>query len=164
MKLDRLIQNKILNLAADAYPAYVSPGYDNDLDQCNPMVLAANLKYLEEHELIRPKSVIVSIDNIYSFGVIEITKNGLDFLLGDDGLSSILNVVTVKFETETLKAIISNKINQSDLSQEQKQSMNLALEELPAESVKHLTTKLLDECVDNLPSAMTLIGTWLSSF
>ena len=164
MKLNRALQHKILNLAADSYPSYISPGRDNDLNTYDKMSLAANLKYLEEHGLIRPKSVIVSLDNMYSFGVIEITNHGLDFLLGDEGLSAILNVVTVKFEAETLKAIIASKINQSDLSQEQKQSMNLALEELPAESVKHLTTKLLDECVDNLPAAVLLIGTWLSSF
>lgn len=164
MKLNRSLQHEILTLAADSYPSYITPGYDNDLNKHDPSVLAANLKYLEEHNLIRPKSVTVSLDNIYSFGAIEITNHGLDFLLGDEGLSAILNVVTVKFETETLKAIIANKINQSDLSQEQKQSMNLALEELPAESVKHLTTKLLDKGVDNLPGAMTLIGTWLGSF
>lgn len=164
MKLNRTLQNKILTLAADAYPHYISPGYENDLDKCNETALAANLKYLEEHQLIQPRSVVVSLDNMYSFGAIQITKDGLDFLLGDDGLSAILNVVTVKFEASTLKAILATKINQSDLPPENKKSMIDALEELPAESVKHLTMKLLDECVDNLPAAILLIGTWLQSF
>ncbi|MEO3355745.1 hypothetical protein [Acinetobacter haemolyticus] len=161
MKLDRVLQNKILNLAADSYPSYISPGHDNDLDSYNEMSLAANLKYLEEHRLIRPNSVTISIDNFYSFGPIEITKNGLDFLLGDEGLSAILNVVTVKFEADTLKAILENRINQSDLAPERKQSMIDSLRELPAESIKHLTMKLLDEGLENLPSAILLIGTYL---
>lgn len=161
MKLDRNLQNKILNLAADSYPSYISPGYGNDLDSYDVHILAANLKYLEEHRLIGPRSVSVSIDNIYSFGPIEITKVGLDFLLGDEGLTSILNVVTVKFETNTLKALLENKINQSDLSPESKNSMIDSLRELPAESLKHLTMKLLDEGIENLPSAILLIGTYL---
>ncbi|MEQ1107191.1 hypothetical protein [Acinetobacter seifertii] len=161
MKLDRNLQNKILNLAADSYPSYISPGYGNDLDSYDDHILAANLKYLEEHRLIGPRSVSVSIDNIYSFGPIEITKVGLDFLLGDEGLTSILNVVTVKFETNTLKALLENKINQSDLSTESKNSMIDSLRELPAESLKHLTMKLLDEGIENLPSAILLIGTYL---
>ncbi|MEN8406080.1 hypothetical protein [Acinetobacter seifertii] len=161
MKLDRNLQNKILNLAADSYPSYISPGYGNDLDSYDGHILAANLKYLEEHRLIGPRSVSVSIDNIYSFGPIEITKVGLDFLLGDEGLTSILNVVTVKFETNTLKALLENKINQSDLSPESKNSMIDSLRELPAESLKHLTMKLLDEGIENLPSAILLIGTYL---
>ncbi|WP_336982517.1 hypothetical protein [Acinetobacter modestus] len=161
MKLDRALQNKILNLAADSYPSYISPGHDNDLDNCDEISLAANLKYLEEHGLIRPNSVTVSIDNIYSFGVIEITKDGLDFLLGDEGLSAILNVVTIKFEADTLKAILVNRINQSDLNPDDKKSMIDSLRDLPAESIKHLTMKLLDEGLENLPSAILLIGTYL---
>ena len=161
MKLDRALQNKILNLAADSYPSYISPGHDNDLDNYDELSLAANLKYLEEHRLIRPNSVTVSIDNFYSFGAIEITKDGLDFLLGDEGLSAILNVVTVKFEADTLKAILENRINQSDLTPDDKKSMIDSLRELPAESIKHLTMKLLDEGLENLPSAILLIGTYL---
>lgn len=159
MKLNRALQNKILTLASNAYPSCITPGYENDLDQYDEMVLAANLRYLEEHKLIQPNSTIVSLDDIYSFGNIQITKDGLDFLLGDDGLSAILNVITIKFEASTLKAILATKINQSDLDPENKKSMIDALEELPAESVKHLTMKLLDECVDNLPAAILLIGT-----
>ncbi|MDN5625390.1 MAG: hypothetical protein L0G96_19815, partial [Acinetobacter sp.] len=100
----------------------------------------------------------------YFIQSITITNKGLDLLADDGGLGAILNVVTVRFETETLRAILATKINQSDLTPENKKSMIDALEELPAESIKHLTTKLLDECVDNLPAAVVLIGTWLGSF
>ena len=91
----------------------------------------------------------------------KITEKGLDFLQDDGGLSAILNIVTVKFEADTLKAILENRINQSNLAPESKQSMIDGLRELPAESIKHLTMKLLDEGLENLPNAIVLIGTYL---
>lgn len=164
MILDREFQNKILKLALDVYPSCITPSKDNKLlddSEISERRLAANLRYLEEHRLIRPKSFVMSLDDQYMFQSIELTHKGVDFMIGDEGLSSILNVVTVKFETGTLKAILENKINQSDLAPADKQSMIDSLRELPAESIKHLTTKLLDEGLENLPSAILLIGTYL---
>ena len=167
MILDRAFQHKILSLVMDSYPSSTVPSKGNQLlssDDNSEKKLAANLKYLEEHGLIKPKSFEMSLDDHYMFQGIKITHKGVDFLADDGGLSAILNVVTVKFEASTLKAILESKINQSDLDPDDKKSMIHALEELPAESIKHLTTKLLDECVDNLPAAILLIGTWLGSF
>lgn len=165
MILDREFQYKILISASEVYPAYTYPddnnGLINNSDQSSHKKLAANLKYLEEHQLIQPKAVIVGADNRYSFGCIQITNKGMDFLANDGGLSAILNVVTVKFEADTLKAILENRINQSDLTPDDKKSMIDSLRELPAESIKHLTMKLLDEGLENLPSAILLIGTYL---
>lgn len=168
MSLDRQFQLDILNKIAEVYPFSWQHNLNNESDEY--IKLAKNLHYLKGHQLISESSTIIK-DNLngQGGGILlinkpKITEKGLDFLQDDGGLSAILNVVTVKFETQTLKAILVNKINQSDLDPEQKQSMNLALEELPAESIKHLTTKLLDECVDNLPAAVVLIGTWLGSF
>ncbi|WP_257229954.1 hypothetical protein [Acinetobacter sp. YH12251] len=164
MSIDRLFQNQILNIAAKCYPFDVNHELDELFKNVEERKIAANLWYLAEHKLIKDKPVEVSLDGFISLGNIGITHRGLDFLADDGGLSAILNVVTVKFEADTLKSLIAIKINQSDLTPENKKSMIDALEELPAESIKHLTMKLLDECVDNLPAAILLIGTWLSSF
>lgn len=165
MILDRGFQHKILVIASEAYPSCAYPNNENELlDSSDPdshKRLAANLKYLEEHQLIRPNSVQVSVDGRYSFGYIQATNKGMDFLADDGGLSAILGVVTVKFEADTLKSILENKINQSNLTPEQKNAMNLALNELPAEGIKHLTTRLLDEGIGYLPGAFTLISTYL---
>ncbi len=169
MALDRKLQLELLTKIAECYPfAWDDFGGDTESEQY--IKSAINLNYLKGHGLIAEKSTSVKPSMTGNGGgrvfimTPVITEKGLDFLQDDGGLSAILNVVTVRFETETLRAILNAKINQSDLSQEQKQSMTLALEELPAESIKHLTTKLLDECVDNLPATILLIGTWLSSF
>ena len=169
MILDRELQLELLSKIAECYP-FVWIDYERKPDTPEYYKIAVNLNYLKGHGILTENStkVVHSTSGNGGGSILimkpEITEKGLDFLKDDGGLSAILSVVTIRFETETLKAIISTKINESDLSQEQKQSMTLALEELPAESIKHLTTKLLDECVDNLPGAMTVIGTWLSSF
>ena len=76
-------------------------------------------------------------------------------------MSAILGVVTIKLESNQLKMILETKIMESDLSPERKQSMIDGIRELPAESIKHLTMKLLDEGLENLPSALVLVGTYL---
>lgn len=169
VKLDRQLQLELLQKMAEEYPYHwdLNEEYPNDgSKEYNKIV--ANLYYLMQHNLVDKKSITISNALGSGFGLIvnlpTINQNGMDFLANDGGLSAILNVVTIKFEANTLKAIIGEKINQSDLSPENKKSMIDALEELPAESIKHLSTKLLDECVDNLPAAVLLIGTWLSSF
>lgn len=161
MRLDREWQNIILQHAAESYPE------DLDLEalptsiDVSDIKFYANLQYLEDHKLIEPDSYGISLDNIYFVEFIKITAKGLDFLANDGGLSAILNVVTVKFEADTLKAILEKRINQADLAPADKKSMIDVLRELPAESIKHLTTKLLDEGLENLPNAILLIGTYL---
>jgi len=151
---------------AETYPDYwdLNEEYINDGSDKYQLVVA-NLYYLMQHELVEKKSISVSNSIGTGFNLIvhlpTISHKGMDFLADDGGLSAILNVVTVKFEAETLKAILENKINQSDLSPDYKQSMLDGIQELPAESIKHLTMKLLDEGLENLPNALVLIGTYL---
>lgn len=165
MSLDRKFQLDILKKIAEEYPFVWQHSLTPESEDY--IKLAKNLHYLKGHELLSESSTILK-DNYtgQGGGVLlinkpKITEKGLDFLKDDGGLSAILNVVTVRLEAETLKAILINKVNQSDLNPVQKQSMTLALEELPAESIKHLTMKLLDKGLEELPAAMTLIGMYL---
>ena len=166
MLIDRKFQKELLVKLSEEYPytydfsndyAYGTPDFERAI---------ANLYYLQSHGLITDKSIFISKSlgggkGRIQFGLSEITHKGIDFLQDDGGLSAILNIVTVKFEADTLKAILENKINQSDLDPEHKQSMIDSLRELPAESIKHLTTELLTRGLDNLPAAILLIGTYL---
>ncbi len=157
MILDRELQRQILQIASTVYPRSVGDELDELYEPLEDQKLAANLKYLEQHRLINPTSVSVSIDGIFSFGPVLITHTGMDFLADDGGLSAILGTVIIKFETEQLKAILAAKIMSSDLSPERKTTMIDAIKELPAEGLKHLTTKIVDVGWDNLDSLMALI-------
>lgn len=161
MVIDRLLQNQILQIASTCYPKAVDTDLYEIFNDPDEKKIVANLSYLAQHKLIESNPISESVDGIFSYAIIRITHRGLDFLADDGGLTAILDVVTVKFEADTLKAILENKINQSDLTPEDKQSMIDSLRELPADAIKHLTTKLLDEGLENLPSAILLIGTYL---
>ena len=161
MVIDRLLQNKILQIASTCYPRAVNNELNKLFQEFSEIKMFANLEYLAKHKLLESNPYTESVDGIFSLSIVRITHRGLDFLADDGGLSAILDVVTVKFEAETLKAILEKKINQSDLDPHNKQSMIDSLRELPSDAIKHLTTKLLDEGLENLPSAILLIGTYL---
>ena len=103
----------------------------------------------------------VNISEKYDYGsephLASITHIGMDFLADDGGLSAILGVVTIKFEAEQFRTILESMILSSNLPTERKQTMIDALRELPAESIKHLTTRIVDAGWDNLDSLMTII-------
>ncbi|TCB52666.1 hypothetical protein E0H80_02185 [Acinetobacter sp. ANC 4779] len=167
MILDRELQLKLLTVLSDMYPFTYdfSKDFQDGSDDCDKAV--ANLYYLQSHGLITEKSIFVSKSigggrGRVQFGLSEITHTGMDFLANDGGLSAILGTVTIKFETEQLKAILATKIMSSDLSPERKTTMIDAIKELPAEGLKHLTTKIVDVGWDNLDSLMALIQGSLS--
>lgn len=164
MILDRDLQLEMLNKMASVYPFPYNFGSEIEtMDEAKSDVFCANLYYLQEHGLISSQSIKISVDNIYTLGPTKLTAKGADFIADDGGLSAILGVVTVRFEAEQLRQILEVKIRLSDLDPERKQSMISALRELPAESIKHLTTKILDTGWDSLPTLMVLIQSFLSS-
>lgn len=166
MSLDRQLQLDLLRKIAESYP--FSWQHNLNHQDKSYLTIAINLHYLKGHGLLNEASTIIreNLNNknngILLINTPKITEKGLDFLQDDGGLSAILNIVTVKFETDTLKAILSNQIHKSDLPDEDKTSMTKALEDLPAESIKHLTMKLLDEGIEHLPNALLLISSYLS--
>lgn len=165
MALDRKLQFELLEKLRSSYPSHYDLNSDYSYGSTEYEKAAINLYYLKQHGLVEEESLLKATGfggyfNL-QFNLPTITHKGMDFLADDGGLSAILNVVTIKFEADTLKAILSNHINHSDLAPEYKKSMNDALEELPAETIKHLTMKLLDEGLENLPNALVLISTYL---
>lgn len=151
MLLDRKLQNEILNQAANHYPSAMVIGRKPEFKDLDSQRLTANLLYLEENLLIKPKSFSRSIDGSVTLMGVQITHKGLDFLQDDGGLSAILNVVTIKFEADTLKAILTSKINSADIEDEKKSELMKAVEELPAEGLRHVMTRVLDKGMDNIP-------------
>lgn len=160
MLLDREMQLAILTDLSEVYPAYIrmDEKYEFGTDAYRKFV--ANLAYLESHKLISEKSILVSktLGDYYAQpSRSAITHTGMDFLADDGGLSSILGVVTIKFEAEQFRTILESMILSSNLPTERKQTMIDTLRELPAESIKHLTTRIVDMGWDNLDSLMMII-------
>ena len=157
MKLDRGLQLEILNLLADHYPEQCAlPGEGPDGE-----ATTVNAWYLEEHGLIECAKV-ECIDEPPAVIGATITARGLDFLADDGGLSAILGVVTISLHDETLKALISQKIEKSSLPPADKGIWLEALRRLPAETTKHLAVKLMDLGLAHSPDALAWVGTLLN--
>jgi hypothetical protein len=158
--LDREIQLKILQALAAQYPeASFDVLRDIGVDKA---VGIANLFYLNEHKLLTASFAKFGQDPMGLGGQQRITAAGMDFLADDGGVSAILGTVTIKFHEESLKQLIEVHLNESPLPTEEKHRLLQSVRELPGESIKHLTTRLLDLGMENLPRAVELIRTALS--
>lgn len=159
MKLDRDLQRQILEALAEHYPKPIADL--QDLMQSQHEEFDANVFYLYEHGLItmQIRNRMATGDQAYNQ---KITKDGLDFLADDGGLTAILGVVTVRLHEETVKALLEERLERSDLPEEEKRPLLQAVRELPAEATKHLTMKLLDLGADNLPRAIELVRSLMS--
>lgn len=163
MKLDRALQKRILEAAAEAYPFPAPYGLYIELGAAETKErVDANLCYLAEHGLIK-KCIELTGDGfaLHTNNGIQCTKSGMDFLADDGGLSAVLGVVTIKIHEDTLRELLERKILESDTLPEEKSRLVQGLKGLSAEAIKHLTLKLLDEGVGRLPAAAVLIGTYL---
>jgi len=161
-KIDRLVQRSILTLLAEINPDLPSDEQMEELQALtDETALNANLLYLEEHGLIvSGLTRIPSGECIWNISKLRITCHGHDFMLDDGGLTAILGVVTVKLHEDSLRTLISMRITESDLPQPQKTKLLDQLRSLRAETIKHLTLKLVDAGLANWPTALRAIETY----
>lgn len=149
---DRGLQQLLLLKLAERYPVTVTPesiGFSND----DP-ALVANLAYLDEHDLVS-MNLVQPLDGSHAIAPsAKITARGLDFLAEDGGLGAILNVVTVRFDATTLKALIDAKIEASPLPQEEKSRLRQLLAKAGEESLKKAATLLIEQAVKHAPDAL----------
>jgi hypothetical protein len=160
MLIDRELQLSILTELSEVYPSSINLSNRYEYGSEDYRKFVANLAYLRDYNLISQDSILTSrtmgsSDSQPNLGAI--THKGIDFLADDGGLGAILGVVTIKFEAEQLKSILAGKILSSELSDDKKQRLVDALWEMPAEGLKHLTTKIVDTGWSNLASLMIVL-------
>lgn len=160
MKLDRDLQKRMLEPAGPRHPGSVGGGELTALDKDFQKVMS-NAVYLHEHGLLdaQMSNAIGGARGVMSA---KITARGQDFMAQDGGLSAILGTVTIKLHEDTLRDLIERGVLQSNLPQAEKMGVLQTLRALPADSIKHLTMKLLDLGLENSPKAIPLIQNWLS--
>ncbi|OOF84440.1 hypothetical protein BKG93_07895 [Rodentibacter ratti] len=157
MKLDRALQKNILLKLAETYPL---PNGNELHTLCEDInVLTANIFYLQEHDLIRDFQLILSVDAEATINIIytTITKNGMDFLAADGGLSAILGTITVKFHEDTLKALLTSKIQSANIPDSEKSTLLSALKNLSGKALEQVITKLVDLGFENADQAIPLL-------
>lgn len=142
---DREAQQFILKTLAEFYPGPPPFGTFSKLEEAvgGEEKINCNMIYLESHGLIHSGLCRVNEGFTLNEADIFLTKDGVDFLLNDGGLSAILNTVTVKFHDESLSKL-SAFIQNSSLSHQDKTGYVAKLKELPAETTKHIVLKLME--------------------
>ena len=155
MKLDRDLQREVLLSCREAYPGYVEYAHE----ERHRERLQANLIYLHEHGLITGKLVNGNVELVDP----RITATGLDFLEDDGGVSAILRTVTVKMDQDDLRSLIAARIESSDLLPEEKASLSHAMRSLPAQVLRDLTTRLVNDAVGQWPGALRLFQMFAGS-
>nr|WP_154325031.1 hypothetical protein [Pantoea sp. 201603H] len=139
-KFDREIQNEILKACIVSYPsppsllAIIQPKIENLLTNKDEKIILANLFYLKDHELIT-FSHNCNRCPIAIFDEMTITAKGIDFMLNDGGLSSILNVQTVKLHRETI-VVLEDLIAISNMSDLEKEKAKSNLGDMSTEAIK----------------------------
>lgn len=156
MPLNRALQLDILHTLAEHYPRGLAKGHFNKWPNSTDFMF--QLKYLEEHGLAS-RAWTGHTSPTPDFA--HITAKGLDFIADDGGLSAILGVVTIRLHDDTIKQLVAQKIQESDLPPADKKQYLDQLRELPAETTKHLVMKLVDMGLEAAPQAMGLLGKFL---
>lgn len=157
--LDRGAQLSILNKLAADYPA------DSDIDATfgsqHDNQLKVNLSYLYEHGLI--ECILYSTkDDPYPLPEFaKITAAGLDFLADDGGLSAILGVVTVRFDDQTLKALLVARIEKEGGDSGVKAKMIAVVQSMPADALKAVSEKAIAYGLTAAPTGLKALGNFL---
>ncbi|MEP6878976.1 MAG: hypothetical protein ABI865_09020 [Nitrosospira sp.] len=154
MKLDRELQLKILLTLRDIYPDFgeISVWFNHD----DPNV-QGNLFYLAEHNFIEPSAVRQAMGVPRQMLLAKITASGLDFLESDGGLGAILNVVTVRFEAETLRALLSEKIQAANIPQADKDTLLSKLQTFSSDILKAIIVKLIEKGIEKPEQLVKLV-------
>lgn len=161
-RLSREFQRRLLTKLSVYYPhAHVGRWQELDEDEST---VKTNLLYLQQHGLINTDAKVNrQFGQGFTYSYSQLTKDGMDFLEQDGGLSAILGVVTIKLHDETVKSLIEHKIMESDLSPSDKRRYVDGLRELPSETTKHLVLKLVDLGLGKGQQAIEWLGTYLDS-
>lgn len=152
--LDRAVQRRILEGLRDSFPGMGTP---KDLGfQQNDRAWTFNVMYLAQHDLV-DASLTDGLDGPPIVLLARINARGIDFLEADGGLSAILNLVTVRFDADSLKALMAARVDESALPPEEKSKLKKKLLEMGEDALKEVTKRLLGAALDQGPAALQLL-------
>ncbi|GAA3721261.1 hypothetical protein GCM10022421_32300 [Oceanisphaera sediminis] len=157
MKMDRELQNAILKrLNEDAFELVHwddIKGLADDEKNATQCLI-----YMEHHGLVELITTTL-LEGGTKVEAAKITGDGQDYIDPEGGLGAELNVLTVNLHEDTLRRLLELGIAQGNISQAEKSRVKTQIQALPADSIKHLTMKLMDWGLENAPRAIQLIST-----
>ena len=124
----------------DEYPRKIDE--QPDIEGVEEEAIYANLSYLEGHGLCE-SGLVQSADGVFGWAGASITASGIDFLEEDGGLSAILGVVTIKLHADTLRELLSAKIESAPIPPEEKSRLKKLLATLSETALKAGATEMV---------------------
>jgi hypothetical protein len=155
--LDRGLQLELLRQLGNVYPREAEPEkLPIGMAQNDPRWLV-NMSYLAEQGLV----TITESRCLDDVAILDarINARGLDFLQADGGLGAVLNVVTVRLQADTLRALIEERAERGDVPPEEKTRVMRWLQHAGAEGLAEATRRLVGAALDHAPDALRLLGT-----
>lgn len=121
----------------------------------------AHMVYMEQHGLV-VANLKRGSRSYLPVSPPELTARGLDFIRQDGGLSALIDKSNVNYQLhDALLSEMLRQIQKSPDTDRDKEALTSQLRSLPAETIKHLYMKLLDQGVSTLPNVFQLIQTLL---
>lgn len=139
----------------------ITDGFNEAIDDMYTNRLKFNLFYLEGHGLIKfiNKDTYINRGGPYkTLPIISITEKGIDFIQDDGGLSAILNIITVRFDADTIRQLIESGLAKADIPDDEKNSIRHKLKELPGKAMETVVTTLIQSVLTNPTTAMKMVG------
>lgn len=131
----------ILHKATEAYPEPL------DVDPINKelgdSIVTGAIDYLVDHQLVDVLAKRSRISGMGSYAEIRINARGMDILQEDGGWTAMLNVVTVRLEADTLRQLITQKIDESNEPTHRKLQLREWVFSLSEQSLRGLAIQLI---------------------
>lgn len=96
----------------------------------------------------------------YLSPLISITNLGYDYLEEDGGLTAYNNRRTVVFEEETIRLLVEQLVQKSDLPPETKNSVKEQLKTMSSDALRQVGTKLMEKAITDPVGSMSAIGSF----
>lgn len=121
-------------------------------------ILQESIPYLASHGLIK-SFCQTSGDGHWSWGGVELTAKGLDYLSKDGGLTAEEKIIIVKLDEGTIKALMCSAVERSSAPDAEKTTLKQRIKSMGAAALKDLIPDLISKGIENAPDLIQWLGT-----
>lgn len=102
----------------------------------------------------------MQLDGAQSFAAVTITSRGSDVVRKEmNPIGADLTVVTIKIHEDTIRALLIDRVRESDADDTVKGKLIDQLKSLPAEAASKLAERALDQALRYMPNAIQWLQT-----
>lgn len=117
----------------------------------------SNLRYITDYGLCKI-CFLKDLSKKLHFDGVVITSRGIDYLREDKGLSGELDIVTVRLDADTIRALICNQVDMAEGSEPEKNTLKHLVRTMSGEALKSLTGELVKAGLKNTPDLLHWLG------